>query len=136
VFTVKGRGHVVTGTLRGEALAAGAVLRVVPGGGSVRVREVQVHGAPVESAEPNGRTALNLVIGDAAIRRGSVLTADPAVVSTDRLLVALATSLADRTRRRVHVGTDAAEAVVGRSGRDAIALPDVRVAATLRLDRP
>ncbi len=136
VFTVKGRGLVVTGTLRGEPLAAGAVLRVVPGSGSVRVREVQVHGAPVERADPDGRTALNLVIGDAAIRRGSILTADPAVVSTDRVLVALATSLPDRTRRRLHVGTDAAEAVVGRSGRDAIELPDGRAAATLRLDQP
>src|SRR5262245_21827267 len=37
VFDVKGRGVVVTGTLRGGRLARGASLRVVPGGGALRV---------------------------------------------------------------------------------------------------
>ena len=44
VFAVKGRGAVVTGTLRGGPLARGTTLRLVPGDRSVRVREVQVHG--------------------------------------------------------------------------------------------
>ena len=43
-FAVKGRGSVVTGSLRGGAVAMGAMLRLVPGGGEVRVREVQVQG--------------------------------------------------------------------------------------------
>ena len=44
VFSVKGRGAVVTGTLRGRPLVPGATLRLVPGDRSVRVREIQVHG--------------------------------------------------------------------------------------------
>ena len=62
-FRIKGRGTVVTGTLRGGALARGANLRIVPGDDSVRVREVQVHGAPgggdggrrPHRAQPRGR---------------------------------------------------------------------------------
>ena len=67
-----------------------------------------------------GRTALNLA-GEAAagLHRGVVLTSDPDVHPSDRLLVMLAAPVPDRARFRVHLGTAAAEAVVGRSGRDA-----------------
>ena len=126
-FRIKGRGTVVTGTLRGGPLARGANLRIVPGDDTVRVREVQVHGAPVEEVAGGGRTALNLA-GDATagLHRGVVLTSDPDVHATDRLLVMLAAPVPDRARFRVHLGTAAAEAVVGRSGRDAAELPDGR----------
>ena len=134
-FRIKGRGTVVTGTLRGGSLARGASLRIVPGDGSVRVREVQVHGAPVEEVVVGGRTALNLA-GEAAagLHRGVVLTNDPDVHPSDRLLVMLAAPVPDRARFRVHLGTAAAEAVVGRAGRDALELPDGAAAAVLRLD--
>ena len=136
VFAVKGRGVVVTGTLRGRPLARGATLRLVPGDRSVRVREVQVHGATVEVAEP-GRTALNLAgIEAAGLHRGLVLTDDPGVVASDRLLVRLATSLPDRARARLHLGTAAVDAAVGRSGRDVLELPDGSSAAILRLATP
>ena len=64
VFTVKGRGLVVTGTLRGGPLARNAILRLVPGDRDVRARELQVHGRAVERAGP-GRTAVNLAGVDA-----------------------------------------------------------------------
>ena len=88
-FAVKGRGSVVTGSLRGGVVAAGAVLRLVPGGGEVRVREVQVRGEAVPASE-GGRTAL-LVAGVSLedLERGHVLTTDEAVVATSRVLVAL-----------------------------------------------
>ena len=84
-FRIKGRGTVVTGTLRGGPLARGANLSTVPGDAAVRVREVQVHGAPVEEVAGGGRTALNLA-GDAAagLQRGVVLTSDPDVHATNR----------------------------------------------------
>ena len=134
-FRKKGRGTVVTGTLRGGPLARGANLRIVPGDDIVRVREVQVHGAPVEEVAGGGRTALNLA-GDSAagLHRGVVLTGDPEVHATNRLLALLAAPVPDRARFRVHLGTAAAEAVVGRSGRDAIDLPTGAAAAVLRID--
>ena len=138
VFQVRGRGIVVTGTLRGPEIRAGEVLRVVPGdrGMTVRVREVQVHGRRVDTAG-GGRVALN-VAGEAAqhLERGVVLTDDREVVATDRLLVALDVAVADRTRVLVHLGTDRVLAVVGRTGRDAVDLPDGTAVAILRLERP
>ncbi|MEO8570869.1 MAG: selenocysteine-specific translation elongation factor [Chloroflexota bacterium] len=136
VFAVKGRGAVVTGTLRGATLARGATQRLVPGERTIRVREVQVHGAAMDAAGP-GRTALNLAgIEAGELGRGLVLTDDAAVVASDRLLVRLAAPLPDRTRARLHLGTAAVDVAVGRSGRDAIDLPDGTVAAILRLSAP
>ena len=136
VFGVKGRGVVVTGTLRGRALASGATLRLVPGDRSVRVREVQVHGTTVAQAAP-GRTALNLAGMDAIdLRRGLELTDDVAVVASDRLLVRLAAPLPDRARARLHLGTATVDAAVGRSGRDMLDLPDGAPVVILRLAVP
>lgn len=146
VFTVRGRGLVVTGTLRGAPIARGEALRLVPGEQTVRVREVQVHGAMVESAGA-GRVALNLAGIDAsALHRGMVLTADPSVEVTDRWLVALrpAAPLArptaelphDRARLRLHTGTDEVGVSVSRNGREAIVLPTGEVSAVVRLERP
>ena len=137
VFSVKGRGVVVTGTLRGGPLHRGDTLRLVPGDRTARVREVQVHGVPVDAVEAGGRTALNLVGVDApALHRGMVLTADPSVVATERVLVAFRGPAADRASGRVHAGTAAVDGTIGRSGRDALTLPDGRPAGILRLRQP
>lgn len=137
VFTIKGRGAVVTGTLRGRRLARGDHLRLVPGDRDVRVREIQVHGNSVERVDHGGRTALNLGGIDAGeLHRGMVLTADHEVVATDRILAAFRAPVADRTRSRVHAGTAATEGVIGRGGRDALGLPDGRFAGIVRLAGP
>ncbi len=59
-FHLKGLGVVVTGTLAGGAIQVGDELDIQPGGGPVRVRGVQVHGASRQSAESGERTALQL----------------------------------------------------------------------------
>ena len=154
VFAVRGRGTVATGSLRGGRVAAGLVLRLVPAAGDVRevrVREVQIHGAPVEAAD-GGRTALLLAGVEAGVlRRGQVLTADPTITASSRLLVALRAPAglavrsrartgvvpvapADRERLRLHIGTDQAAALVIRGPREAIDLPDGSTLAILRLD--
>jgi len=136
VFSVKGRGLVVTGTLRGGPLARGATLRLVPGDRVVRARELQVHGRAVDEAGP-GRTAVNLTGVEAAeVHRGLVLADDPGVVATDRLLVRLRTAMPDRARVRVHLGTASTDGSIGRAGRDGIDLPDSAALATLRLATP
>ena len=136
VFSVKGRGTVVTGTLRGAELRRGDVLRAVPGDGSVRIREIQVHGSTVEAVAGGGRTALNVVAEGAVLRRGTVLTSDPGVFASDRLLVRCTGDLRDRARFRLHAGTDAVEVAIGRSGRDGIDFQDGSVGAMVRLDAP
>jgi selenocysteine-specific elongation factor len=124
VFAVKGRGTVVTGTLRGGSLVAGAALRREPGGEALRVREIQVHKAPRES-HAGGRTALNLAGSPLdSLRRGDVLTAGPGVVATDRLLVELrepaaiggtsAPRVKAGSRARLHLGTDQVDVTIRR----------------------
>lgn len=121
VFAAKGRGVVVTGTLRG-AVARGAWLRREPGGELVRIRELQVHGE-TRDAHGGGRAAFNITGDVAALRRGDVLAGGSGgpgdVQTTDRLLVrtrpparvepALATRKAPRPQAasslRLHVGT-------------------------------
>jgi len=136
IFTIKGRGTVVTGTLRGGTVRRNATLRLVPGETTVRARELQVHGRAVEVAG-SGRTAINVAGVDAGLlHRGMVLTDDPDVVATDRILVRLARPVPDRTQTRVHLGTASVDGTVGRAGRDAIDLPGGTVAAILRLAAP
>ena len=137
VFSVKGRGVVVTGTLRGGPLTAATRLRLMPGHREVRIREIQVHGSPVDRVDAGGRTALNLGgVEVADLERGMVLTADPEVLVTDRLLVAFRGAATDRMRGRVHVNTAATDGVVGRTGRDALVLDDGRAAGIVRLTEP
>jgi selenocysteine-specific elongation factor len=133
-FTVRGRGLVVTGTLQGGGVTRGHNLRLVPGERDVRVREVQVHGETVEHAE-GGRTAFAIAGADLAqVERGMVLTNDPDVIATDRMLVALDRPAAGWLQ--VHTGTAQVGATVSRGARDHIPLPDGSIAAVLRLARP
>jgi selenocysteine-specific elongation factor len=136
VFTVKGRGLVVTGTLRGGPLARNALLHLVPGDRVVRARELQVHGRAVEFAGP-GRTAINLAgIDPDDLHRGMVLTDDPEVRSTERILARLAAPLADRTAIRVHLGTGSVDGAISRAGRGALDFDDGGAGAIVRLAAP
>ena len=156
-FAIKGRGTVVTGTLRGGTVQAGTTLRLVPEGAGVRVREVQVHNATVAMADL-GRAALNLAgVGLPGLRRGQVLTTGPGVEASNRLLVALhqparmrpaarpSTSGVpgnrpwpppDGSRLTLHLGTAQVWAQIGRRGRDAVELSDGIATAILRLAEP
>ena len=145
VFTVRGRGTVVTGTLRGGPLGRNVPLRLEPGGLAVRPRELQVRGTSVEAGGPGGRLAANLAgVERVAVARGMVLTDDPAVVATDRLLVAIWPALAlgggrgaarldGGTPVRLHLGTAQVEGVLRRGRRDVDGLPNGERTAILRL---
>jgi len=138
-FTAKGRGTVVTGSLRGGTLGTGETLRREPGGEVVRIRELQVHGSERDHAD-GGRTALNLAgLSAGALRRGDVLTNDARVRGTDRLLVQKTQEASPAGRRgwppkaaaqlRLHIGTDQVDARVRR-------LRGVDGPVLLDLDRP
>ncbi len=85
-FTIKGHGTVVTGTAMGAEVRVGQKLRVLPGGSEVRVRAVQMHSEPVESAGLCQRVALNLSGAERLeLERGNVLADDRLEVTTTRL---------------------------------------------------
>jgi selenocysteine-specific elongation factor len=60
VFSVKGFGTVVTGTLLSGRLRIDDDLEVLPSGRSAKVRGIQVHGASAPEAEAGQRVAVNL----------------------------------------------------------------------------
>src|SRR4029077_16322517 len=60
VFTMKGFGTVVTGTLLSGTIRKDEEMEVFPSGRRVRVRGVQVHGRQADAAVAGQRTALNL----------------------------------------------------------------------------
>ncbi|MDU5334933.1 selenocysteine-specific translation elongation factor [Enterococcus sp.] len=75
VFSVKGFGTVVTGTLLDGSINAGDDLYLYPSQKKTRVRNIQVHETDVKSAQPGQRTALNLAnIATDEIERGDVLS--------------------------------------------------------------
>ncbi len=75
VFSLRGHGTVVTGTLTGGTLAVGDQATVLPSGTRVRIRSLQTHGADVDRARPGSRTAANLVgVQKDDIQRGETLT--------------------------------------------------------------
>jgi selenocysteine-specific elongation factor len=89
-FNMVGHGPVVTGTLRGASVSAGDTLELLPLGRRVRVRAVQVHGAPVASGMPGQRVALNLRdVEVAALERGMVLAAPDTLTPSDRLTLSI-----------------------------------------------
>ncbi|MBI4828536.1 MAG: selenocysteine-specific translation elongation factor [Nitrospinae bacterium] len=81
VFTVKGHGVVVTGTVFSGHVKADDRLIVSPGGMEVRVRRVQGHGATLGGAAAGMRAALNLSgVEKDQLRRGVVMC-DPAIAA-------------------------------------------------------
>ncbi len=127
VFTLKGIGTVVTGTLWSGSIAAGEELRVEPRGLDVRVRSVQVHDRPVEIAEAGQRVAVNLVgVERTRLTRGDVLVQSGHYPVTYRLDVALDQIEEIPAAVTVHLGTADVPARVARAGRY----------AQLRLRRP
>ena len=86
VFTIKGFGTVVTGTLVAGTIRKEEELEVFPSGKRVRVRGVQVHGSPAEAAVAGERTALNLAgLSTEDLARGMTLATADTFRSTSRV---------------------------------------------------
>ncbi|MBO8142593.1 MAG: selenocysteine-specific translation elongation factor [Firmicutes bacterium] len=74
VFTIRGAGTVVTGTLEGGSLAVDQEVEVLPSGKRARVRSVQTHKRAVERAGPGSRVAVNLAgLDKAELARGDAV---------------------------------------------------------------
>lgn len=111
VFTIRGFGTVVTGTLIAGTVRKEQEVQVHSLGVRTRVRHVQVHGASAESAVAGQRTALNLVgLAVEDLARGMVLTNAGEFLPTRRVDVKLellpgAAALKDRARVHFHAHT-------------------------------
>ncbi len=114
VFTLKGHGTIVTGTMISGSVKVGDALELLPKKLPTRARSLQSHGASVEVAESGHRTAVNLQGVDVAdVTRGDVLALPGTLFPSDRWLVRL-TCLASapralRHRAEVHFHHEARE---------------------------
>jgi selenocysteine-specific elongation factor len=116
VFTMKGFGTVVTGTLVAGTIRREEEMEVFPTGRRVRVRGVQVHGQASDAAVAGQRTALNLAGASTEdLSRGMTL-APPAMFSATRrvdvrLRLLSSAPRALRHRSRVHFHSNTMETV-------------------------
>lgn len=113
VFTIKGFGTVVTGTLIAGRIRAGDDLELLPSAGRrARARNIQVHGHSTQEARAGERTAINLQgIEVAEIERGQALAPAGRLQASSMLDVRLhllksaPRPLRTRSRVRLHAGT-------------------------------
>jgi selenocysteine-specific elongation factor len=141
VFTMKGFGTVVTGTLVSGTIRKEEELEIFPGGKGVRVRGVQVHGHAAAQAIAGQRTALNLAgITTEDLTRGMMLAPQATFRPTSRADVTLtllpsAKPLKDRARVHFHCYTMETIAEVVLYGKKQVA-PGGTALAQLRLAEP
>lgn len=141
VFTMKGFGTVVTGTLVAGTIAKDAELELHPAGRRLRVRGVQVHGESAEQAFAGQRSALNLAgVPKEYLARGMVLAPPDTFHPTSRVSVTVkllpsAKPLKDRTRVHLHAYTWQTVATIVLLGKRQVD-PGQAALAQLRLSGP
>ena len=141
VFTMKGFGAVVTGTLISGTIRKEDELEVFPAGLRVRVRGIQVHGKTAEQAVAGQRTALNLAgINTEDLARGMVLAPPSTFQASSRLDISLtllpsAKPLKDRARVHLHAHTVETIATVVLLRQEQVS-PGETALAQLRLAEP
>ncbi|PZS15119.1 MAG: selenocysteine-specific translation elongation factor, partial [Solirubrobacterales bacterium] len=118
VFTIRGAGTVITGTLWSGALGRGDEVVLLPGGTRARVRGVQVHDAPLERARAGQRVAVNLSgVAVSEVARGVVLVSTGSDLRETHVLEADLDAVVEQgVRVQVHHGTRESPARLRRRG--------------------
>ncbi len=142
VFTMKGFGTVITGTLVSGQVQTGDTIMIYPSRITSKVRGVQVHNESVETAGRGMRTAINFQgLEKSAVFRGDVVSTPGALVPSYMADVALTylssnkRPIKNRTRVRFHTGTSEILGILILMDRDELA-PGESTVAQMRLDTP
>ncbi len=112
VFTMKGFGTVITGTLISGVIHVGDPVMIYPVGVTSKVRGIQVHNASVDQAVSGMRTAINFQgLEKTSINRGDVLSSPNALTPSYMIdivcqyLKSNKKPIKNRTQIRFHTGT-------------------------------
>lgn len=145
VFTIKGAGTVVTGTLWQGTIKVDDELEVLPQKRTTRVRAIQVHDKEVPSSTPGTRTALNLSgLSKQEIHPGDFLASPNSLQLSDRFDAQFTYTPILSARKpllsgtQVHIAHGTRE-VMGRilfMNRQDSVEPNETVFAQIRLDSP
>ena len=142
VFTMKGFGTVITGTLISGQVQVGDTVMLYPAGITSKVRGLQVHNQSVAKAEAGMRTAINFQgLEKAVVNRGDVLSNPGALKPSYMIDVTMnylgsnKKPLKNRTRARFHSGTNEVLGIIVLIDREELA-PGETTLAQIRLDSP
>ncbi len=142
VFTIKGFGTVITGTLISGQVQVGSTIMIYPSGITSKVRGIQVHNKSADEARAGMRTAINFQgLEKEAISRGQVLSKPNTLEASymvDVSLHYLASNkkpIKNRTRVRLHTGTSEVLGNLIVLDREELA-PGEDTVVQLRLDTP
>jgi selenocysteine-specific elongation factor len=142
VFTMKGFGTVITGTLISGRVQVGDTIMIYPSGITSKVRGIQVHNKSAGEARAGMRTAVNFQgLEKEAISRGEVLS-KPNTLEASYMVDVFFNYLAsnkkpikNRTRVRFHTGTSEVLGNLILLDREELA-PGEDTVVQLRLDTP
>lgn len=142
VFSMKGFGTVITGTLISGKVAVGDQIMIYPSKVTSKVRGLQVHNESVTLAEAGLRTAINFQgLDKTEVHRGDIIAFPDTLVPSYMIDVALhylpgnPKPLKNRVRIRFHTGTSEILGVVILLDREEVA-PGENVLAQIRLESP
>jgi selenocysteine-specific elongation factor len=142
VFTIKGFGTVVTGTLISGKVSVGDNVMIYPTGIASKVRGIQVHNEAAETATAGLRTAINFQgLDKSVINRGAVVATPNTLKPTYmvdvwlRYLKSVEKPLKNRTKIRFHTGTSEVLGYVVLVDREEI-LPGEDAIVQCRLNAP
>lgn len=142
VFSMKGFGTVITGSLSSGKVAVGDTIMIYPSLTASKVRGIQVHGRTVEEAQSGMRTAINFQgLEKAAVRRGEVLSTAGALKPSYmvdvacRYLASNPKKIKNRALVRFHTGTSEVLGKLILLDRDELQ-PGDDIEAQIRLDAP
>ena len=112
VFSMKGFGTVITGTLMSGSINVGSDIMVYPRRIVSKVRGIQVHSSGVDTAGPGTRTAINFQgLDKESVSRGDILSTPDTMIESYMVdaqflyLKSNAKPARNRTRIRFHSGT-------------------------------
>ena len=142
VFTMKGFGTVITGSLVSGKVRVGDTITIYPSMVTSKVRGVQVHNESVEAAGPGMRTAINFQgLERASVNRGEVISTPQSLKPSYMVDVSLhflksnQKPARNRTKVRFHTGTSEVFGYLVLLDREELQ-PGEDIVAQLRLDTP
>ena len=142
VFTMKGFGTVITGSLVSGRVKVGDTITIYPSMITSKVRGIQVHNESVEEAGPGMRTAINFQgLEKASVNRGEVISTPRSLKPSYMVDVSLhflnsnQKPAKNRTKVRFHTGTSEVFGYLVLLDREDLK-PGEDIVAQLRLDTP
>ncbi|KGX83830.1 selenocysteine-specific translation elongation factor [Pontibacillus marinus] len=143
VFSIKGQGTVIRGTVYDGAVEEEETLKVLPSGHVCRARQIQVHNTEVNKARAGQRAALNLGgVETHQLKRGDVLVRDETYPVTNTIDVTLqftedlSSHLKQRGQVKLHIGTSEVMGRIVFFDRNEVIHNPGEIVCQIRLDDP